>query len=349
MRLVGAVRDTGVGIAESAKSSLFERYMQADANAERRAQGTGLGLAIARRLAQAMGGDIDVASTLGVGSVFTFQVETQAGGERPAAPRVVAPSVVVATPSVVLSRVLRLQLETFGARDIFVCDDARDAEAALRDRPGAALICDYPLVEECAKGALGAASRALVLLSPTQRASIEAMRARGFDGYLIKPVRQSTLMREVARSLGNEAPASAAVARPAEAARSLKVLLAEDNQINAVLATTLIRRAGHKVDVAPNGEEAVRSAAAGDYDVIFMDMHMPVMDGLEASRRIRALASSAGKLPIIALTANATATDRQRCMAAGMNDFLSKPFEASDLNRMLTKWGAGVAALVAAS
>lgn len=120
----------------------------------------------------------------------------------------------------------------------------------------------------------------------------------------------------------------------------MKVLLAEDNQINAVLATTLLRRAGHKVDVAANGVEAVAAATAGDYDLIFMDMHMPEMDGLEASRQIRSLPAPACDAPIVALTANAMAADRQKCLAAGMNDFLSKPFEPGDLSAMLTKWGA---------
>ncbi len=188
-----------------------------------------------------------------------------------------------------------------------------------------------------------------MLLAPTERGAIEGMRAKGFDGYLIKPVRQSTLMREVARGARPDASVRAMAGGAPQIGRALKVLLAEDNPINAVLATTLIRREGHKVDVAPNGEEAIKAVVAGDYDIVFMDMHMPVLDGLEASRRIRALAAPAGRLPIVALTANATTTDRQRCMAAGMNDFLTKPFEPADLHQMLAKWGQGVAALEAAS
>jgi CheY-like chemotaxis protein len=129
----------------------------------------------------------------------------------------------------------------------------------------------------------------------------------------------------------------------------LRVLLAEDNQINAVLATTLMRRAGHKVDIAVNGDEAVRAVAGGPYDIVFMDMHMPVLDGLEASRRIRALGGRKGAVPIVALTANAMASDRQKCIAAGMNDFLSKPFEPQDIHAMLAKWGAPAPALDEAS
>lgn len=346
-RLVGSVRDTGVGIAPEALESVFERYMQADADADRRAQGTGLGLAISRRLAQAMGGDIEVASTSGVGSVFTFFITAGECAERPQPPRVSAPPVVIATRSPVLARILKLQLEAFGAEDVAFAGDAAEAADALASKKGAVLLCDFSLVETGMEAALAAAARSHVLLAPTERSAIDAMRSKGFDGYLVKPIRQSTLMREV----GRVAPVDGSADAPAPSFaldRTLKVLLAEDNQINAVLATTLIRRSGHKVDVAPNGEAAVKAVAGGDYDVVFMDMHMPVLDGLEASRRIRALDGSAGEIPIIALTANATTTDRQRCMAAGMNDFLSKPFEAVDLRRMLARWGAG-AALDAAS
>ncbi|MEX0643675.1 MAG: response regulator, partial [Parvularculaceae bacterium] len=118
----------------------------------------------------------------------------------------------------------------------------------------------------------------------------------------------------------------------------LKILLAEDNQINAVLATALIKRAGHQVDVAVNGLEAIDAVMRARYDLIFMDMHMPEMDGLEAARRIRALNAEIAKTPIVALTANAMASDRQKCVAAGMDDFLSKPFDPADFHAMLDKW-----------
>ena len=177
--------------------------------------------------------------------------------------------------------------------------------------------------------------------------------ARRKDAILIGSVRTGAifeisngLMREIARgqSLVAAAPASGGQKAPeASLDRALRILLAEDNQINAVLATTLMRRAGHKVDVAANGEEAVRAATAVAYDLIFMDMHMPILDGLEASRRIRALPGVAALTPIIALTANAMSADRQKCLAAGMNDFLSKPFDPGDLHTMLVKWAAPTA------
>lgn len=344
LRLVGAVRDTGVGIPREAQGAVFEKYMQADKDAERRAQGTGLGLAISRRLARAMGGDIVFTSTEGKGSVFTFSVAAGPQCEKPALPRVDAPPIVVATTSSTLVRILQLQLQSFGVANFRFVADAKEAADALGENPGALLLCDFPLVAAAVDAALAEAARALVLLQPTERGAIEGLRQKGFDGYLIKPVRQSTLMREIARG-GNRVEATVSVPQDPSPAigRVLRILLAEDNQINAVLATTLMRRAGHKVDVAGNGGEAVKAAENGAYDVIFMDMHMPVVDGLEASRRIRALPGALGRVPIVALTANAMASDRQKCMAAGMNDFLPKPFEPTDLHAMLAKWGAAEA------
>lgn len=350
VRLVGVVRDTGVGIARDAQESIFERFMQADSDAERRAQGTGLGLAISRRLARAMGGDIKFNSKEGKGSIFTFSVLAGASAEKSTPARVDAPPIVVATASPILSRVFRLQLQSFGVANIRFVEDVKEAAFALRENEGALLLVDHALAGDGVDDALDAASRALVLLSSNERGAIEALRKRGFDGYLIKPIRQSTLMREIARG-GRRVDAAPAASKsaPAVIGRVLKILLAEDNQINAILATTLMRRAGHRVDIAQNGEEAVAAASGGEYDIIFMDMHMPVCDGLEASWRIRALGGAASKVPIVALTANAMSSDRQKCMAVGMNDFLSKPFEPSDLYNMLAKWGDGEAALEAAS
>lgn len=338
-RLVGIVRDTGVGIAKDAQASIFEKYMQADSDAERRAQGTGLGLAISRRLAKAMGGDISFKSKEGKGSVFTFSVHAGPIVERSAPARVDAPPIVIATSSPILRRIFRLQLQSFGVANFRFVDDAREASFALRENPGALLLIDHDLAGSGVEAALEEATRALVLLTSNERGAIESLRKRGFDGYLIKPVRQSTLMREIAR--GGRRVETAALPLKSEEptiSRMLRILLAEDNQINAILATTLMRRAGHKVDVAANGEEAVAAAAGGAYDIIFMDMHMPICDGLEASRRIRALGGGVGITPIIALTANAMPSDRQKCMAVGMSDFLSKPFEPADLNAMLAKW-----------
>jgi signal transduction histidine kinase/CheY-like chemotaxis protein len=339
VRLSFLVRDTGVGIDLDRSPALFDEFAQADADAQRRSEGAGLGLAITRRLARAMGGDVTVKSAPGKGSVFTLSILAGAGGEWPEVPRIEAPPVVIATGSTILSRITRLQMQAFGAAMIRVVEDHKDAAFALKEQPGALFLCDFDVAEAMDVEAVGLAGRALVLAPASARGAVESMRLKGFEGYLIKPVRHATLMREVARGPRRPEPQKERRPKPTAVDRSLKILLAEDNQINAVLATTLLRRAGHKVDVAVNGVEAVAAAENGGYDLIFMDMHMPEMDGLEASRRIRAFGTPAAAAPIVALTANAMAADRQKCLAAGMNDFLSKPFEPEDLTAMLLKWG----------
>lgn len=348
--LIGQVRDTGVGIAREAQATIFEKYMQADRDAERRAQGTGLGLAISRGLARAMGGDISVKSKEGKGSVFTFTLRAGPSADTGSMVRVDAPPIVVATTSPILTRVFRLQLQSFGVASFRFANDLREAAFALEEMPGSLLLCDGALTGDFLDGAIAAASRALVLLSPNERNAINDLRLKGFDGYLIKPIRQSTLMREIARGGRRIDAAPTAGGKDApQPSRPLRILLAEDNQINAILATTLMRRDGHKVDVAHNGEEALAAAASGVYDIIFMDMHMPVCDGVEASRKIRSLAGEAASVPIVALTANAMPADRQKCVAAGMNDFLSKPFEPSDIQEMLVKWAVSAPIIEAAS
>ncbi len=348
VRLICAVRDTGVGIDLDAAPRLFDEFAQASLDAQRRSEGAGLGLAITRRLARAMGGDVAVKSAPRKGSVFTLTILVASSGEWPDIMRIDAPPVVIATGSSILSRITRLQMQAFGATNIRIVDDPRDAAFALKESPGALFLCDFPIAEDLDAETVGLAGRALVLAPTAARGAVERMRLKGFEGYLVKPVRHATLMREVARGPRRPEPHREQRPQSPRFNRPLKILLAEDNQINAVLATTLLRRAGHKVDVAANGVEAVAAAEGGGYDMIFMDMHMPEMDGLEASRRIRALGTPAASAPIVALTANAMAADRQKCLAAGMNDFLSKPFEPEDLTSMLVKWGAG-GALDAAS
>ena len=334
-----AIRDTGVGISRENLARLFEEFAQAGADPNERLEGTGLGLAISRRLARAMGGDIRVESEPGKGSVFTVSVAAGDKAEWPSPPHVDMGDVILATRSTTLARVMRLQLQAFGARTVRVIDCPADVGFALNEFKGALLLCDYDLAEDLSQPLIDSAGRAIVLTPAGARGAVDALRAKGFEGYLMKPIRQSTLLRELARGPRriDTQPAKKQTAA-APIGRVLKILLAEDNQINAVLATALIRRAGHKVDVAVNGLEAVAAAEKGDYDLVFMDMHMPEMDGLEAARRIRAIDGAASAVPIVALTANAMAADRNKCMAAGMNDFLPKPFEPDDLGAMLGKW-----------
>lgn len=336
------VRDTGVGIPEEDLGSIFEEFNQTENTAARRGEGTGLGLAISKRLAKVMSGDITVQSKLFQGSVFTFSSAVVIESEPTMSPKISAPPVVIATKSQTLNRILRLQLQSFGVSSIRSVNDAYELSAAVRETENALLICDYSIAAECEKAGQGNfithAARSLVLLAAGDRPAIAAMRTMGFDGYLIKPVRQTTLMREVSRGDLEPEPETKPTTKNTKPNRSLNVLLAEDNQINAVLATAIIKRGGHKVHVATNGAEAVEAAKAGGYDLIFMDMHMPEMDGLEASQNIRCLDGAVSQTPIVALTANAMPSDRNKCLEVGMNDFLAKPFEPEQINEMLVKW-----------
>jgi CheY-like chemotaxis protein len=337
MALVADVRDSGVGVAPGSIETIFEEFAQADSQSARRSQGTGLGLAISRRLARAMGGDVSVESTLGKGSTFTFRAVVDKASEQPPAIRLEAARVIIATRSQTLARAFSMQMTAFGV-EVVVASSRAEIIAAIKRAPDAMLLCDLDLASEVDSEEIRSARRSIVLLNAAQRSAIESMRARGFEGYLIKPVRQSTLIREVARGPRAAEQAAPAAQRAQPAARRLTILLAEDNQINSVLATTLIKRAGHVVDVAVNGEEAVAAVASKRYDLVFMDMHMPVMDGLEAAMRIRELQSPQRNVPIVALTANAMSADRQKCMNAGMNDFVAKPFDPKDLAAVLDKW-----------
>ncbi len=344
-----AIRDTGIGIPIEAHARIFTEFAQADAVKERRAQGTGRGLAISRKLVRAMGGDISFESVPGEGTVFCFQIP-MAGGERVSPQRIDAGPVVVATRSPILARVLELQIRSFGARSVQIEPTAEAAGEALKATPDAILLCDLSIVDGGGAHLAETARRALVLVAANERGALDRIRNAGFHGYLIKPIRQSTLMRELSRD--PLAAAEASVENRSKSSkqgpdRRLRILLAEDNQINAVLATALIKRAGHHVDVAVNGMEAIDALKRTAYDLVFMDMHMPEMDGIEAARRIRALGPPISRTPIVALTANAMPSDRMKCLAAGMDDFLPKPFDPGDFHAMLDKYCSGPVQCVA--
>ena len=342
------VHDTGAGIPEEDLSDIFDEFAQVDSSHARKYEGTGLGLAIARRIVKAMGGTMSVKSKLNVGSVFSFTVplKSKAGYHNDRLSCQIHDPVLLVTSSSILKRIVRLQLESANVRTFHVTDNADEAHNFLNRHRNSILLCDLPFAAQHGKKLSAAASHSLVLLSPVARGRLETFRCIGFDGYLIKPMRQSSLFRRLSekdipqqKTERLDSPATAPVTGPSR----FRVLLAEDNQINAVLATAIIKRAGHHVDVAGNGSEALYAVQSAPYDVVLMDMHMPEMDGLEAAQKIRELAGTERHVPIIALTANAMASDRDNCLSAGMNDFLTKPFEPPELIGLIEKWASGAA------
>jgi len=327
------VEDTGPGVAEHDRERIFEAFAQCELG---RADtgGAGLGLAIARRLAEAMEGEVGVEARADGGARFWFEAAMRAQ------PQAVARSLAgrrvgVATPNVILREA--------AARQVAGCDGEAFASADLegllaRSRPGDVLLIDHALEPLKRRFKPSPDRPAIILLAPDERDRMAAYRRAGFAGYLIKPLRRASLVERVliAAGQGEDAAAGPDDERIAfAAAPGARVLLVEDNPINALLAKALLAREGCSVDHAASGDEALAAAQVGTYDLILMDMRMPGLSGEETAGELRKLGVSA---PIVALTANAFDDDRRRCLAAGMNDFLVKPLSPDALRVMLTRW-----------
>jgi two-component system sensor histidine kinase/response regulator len=348
-RIRFAVRDTGIGIPQDKLETIFEEFTQADASMTRKYGGTGLGLAIARRLVALMGGTLAVTSESGRGSVFSFTLAMPVEQARPVAhtgsAQLAGRRMLVVDDNTTNRRIVREMLEAA----LVIVDESPDALAALeviqgaqRDgQPYALAVIDqqmpvrdgFGLATDVRQNPALAATKLLMLTSAGQRGDTERCRQVGIDGYLTKPASRTDLLEMIAALLAAGAPTTVEVVTRhliAESRHRLSILLAEDNPVNQMVAATMLRKRGHKVDVVNNGREAVEAVARGSYQVVLMDIQMPEMDGFEATKAIRAGPAPA-TLPIIALTAHALAGERERCIARGMNDYLAKPFRAHDL------------------
>lgn len=329
-RLRLTVEDTGPGVAEADREKIFEAFGQADPVHDGvQLGGAGLGLAIVRTLAQTMGGEAGVGSAPGGGAAFWIEITaplTAAGTDDSLAGRRVA----VACANPVTALAAEMQLSACGAlASLHETLEALPAEA------------EVVLIDHALAGPAPPDDRpALVLLNPEERGRIADYRAAGYAGYLIKPLRRASLAERVQAALGQDATRHATEderVAPA-AAPGARILLVEDNPINALLARTLLTREGCKVDHATGGDEALAALAVGAYDLILMDMRMPGMSGLEATRRLRVQGVAT---PVVALTANAFEDDRHACLDAGMDDFLVKPLSADALRGVLARLGRG--------
>jgi len=322
-RLRFSVRDTGPGVAPEKQALIFEEFTQADAGVARRHGGTGLGLAIVKKLALAMGGEVGLVSRPGFGATFWVELPLPpaAGGVAPLSLAGLRVSVVSRSP--VLAQTLRGVLTSLSA------------QTPERERPDISLFdwrddADGEEVE-----ALKRSARAVIALVPQERRDIiERVRAAGIEHYTLKPVRRRSLAERIKVALGDADRTVIAQVEQDDAPQmlaGLKVLLAEDNPINALLARTLLTRAGCLVTVAQDGEEALAAAGAGAYDLILLDIRMPRLDGLEAAARIRAGGGPSARAPIIALTADAGDHELTQALKAGMDDFITKPIDAGRL------------------
>ena len=341
-----AVSDTGPGIPEERLPALFEEFEQGDGSASRRHEGTGLGLAITRRLATRMGGRVEAESKPGRGSTFRAVLPLPAAGAPAPAPaaRLDGRRVLIVADSPFQAPYLARALARAGAPAVIV----GDLQAGLDALAGArfdALIADRALGDEAVRRLAdearlcGVANR-LILLSPFDRREFGAPAAAGFDSYLIKPVRARSLVeRLLAPAVPRDAAPAPAAPRPPRPAGRRRVLLAEDNPINALLATRALERLGAEVVHAADGLEALaRYVEAGPFDLALIDVRMPNLDGHETARRIRAAeAGGPVHLHLVALTANAGREDERAAREAGFDGFLAKPLDLKALPGLLER------------
>ena len=341
------VTDTGIGMSEEVLEKLFRKFSQAESSITRRFGGTGLGLAVAKQLLELMGGEIGVESILRDGSRFWFVIPLAAAASptigRRALPEALAQLRVLIVDDVEMNRrVLTGQLGALGiaagsAVDGFhaivelerAWDQGRPFDLVIIDQrmpalPGDELarrIRDMPEIAETKL--LLASSGGTHALPPGALAMLDAI--------LVKPIREQSLLDAFVRLFGSAAtppsPTTVVFGIKQPATRALHVLVAEDNKINLQLTAVMLRHVGHKVDVVENGEEAVEAVRTSAYDVVLMDMQMPLLDGMQATERIRALPPPANRVTIIAVTAHAMAGAREKYLAAGMDEYLSKPIE----------------------
>jgi signal transduction histidine kinase/CheY-like chemotaxis protein len=350
-----AVTDTGIGITPQQQKELFQAFSQADGSTTRKYGGTGLGLAISKQLVEAMGGEVGLESAEGEGSTFWFTVPFLKQPPRPPTPptpEIYGTRVLVVDDNQTNRTILHHQLTSWGVREESV-PGARQAlerlraEAASGD-PYRLVVLDMQMPEmdglalarTIADDPRLADVLLIMLTSIGTQQDVPALRAARIAACLTKPVRQSELYDCLADVLsGRERLAAApAAGAPSRAARRGRVLVAEDNAVNREVAVNLLQEIGFDSEVVGNGREAVAAAARGGFDAILMDCQMPEMDGYAATAEIRKSEGGGRRTPIIAMTAHALAGDRERCIAAGMDDYVSKPIPVDGLETVLLRW-----------
>lgn len=373
-----SVKDTGTGISAEAVTNLFQPFSQADSSTTRKHGGTGLGLVIAKQIVDLMDGEIGFESNEGGGAHFWFtaRLEKQKTGTKE--PRVYGMlegiRALVVDDNATNRMALRYQLDTWGVVND-LADSGKEALAMLRETRKAGLSYDIALIDMCmpdmdglelaeiikSNPALGS-PKTVILSAIGDIMSTEEIHARGVTEIHNKPVRQSALYECIRRLVGKGGSATKAQDMGIDAPRKLpaSILLVEDNLVNQEVARHILEKIGCDVDIACNGREAVRAASAKNYDLIFMDCEMPEMDGFEATQAIRksgelkasARIAAQPRTPIVALTAHAIDGVRDKCISAGMDDYMTKPFRIEQIRDCLCRWlpaGSGIAERVGAA
>jgi signal transduction histidine kinase/CheY-like chemotaxis protein/HAMP domain-containing protein len=374
------VTDTGIGIAPDKQQVIFEPFSQADSSTTRRYGGTGLGLTISTRLVEMMGGRIWVDSSAGRGSQFHFTAQLEAVavesdadpidvGVRPALETLRGAKVLVVDDNRTNRRILEGLLNRWEMESTSVESGAEALEqlsaASGAGEPYELILTDlnmpvmdgFTLVEHIRERSNLSAATIMMLSSGGNRGDAARCQQLGMAAYLMKPIRQSELREAIARALGARKHDGAmplitryTLGSAVDSPAFLRILLAEDNPVNQLLMTRLLEKRGHHVKLAGNGREALAALAQARYDLVFMDLQMPEMDGLEATAAIRAGEQTSGlHQMIVALTAHAMKGDSDRCLAAGMDDYLSKPVALQDLDELLERYAARLTQAPAAS
>ena len=364
LRLGITVRDTGIGIPEHVQGRLFAAYAQADSSVARLYGGSGLGLAICQRLVGLMGGEIRLSSQPGQGTAFDLtlalaKTPAKRPGARHAAAAIAGTRLLIVDGTAATRSMLQQRTRSWGIIAEAV-DSGAAALAALRaGRPFEIALVDRFLPdmsgEELGRLIKGnrelRATKLVMIASSGLRGDAGRVKEIGFAAYLPKPVTTTTLLECLLELRGRE-DESGEGARPGlitvhsmseRRPAALKILLADDNPVNCRLAMLMLEKAGHQIDVVNDGALAVEALVGKAYDLVLMDVQMPGVDGLEATRRIRALPGERARVPVIAVTADAMAGDEQLCLAAGMDDYVTKPIDRARLLVKVAQWGQAAA------
>jgi two-component system sensor histidine kinase/response regulator len=357
-----SVSDTGIGISPDQTEMIFESFKQADGSTTRKYGGTGLGLAISKQLVEKMGGRIWVESQPGKGSTFHFTIRLRLS-EEAAEALCIRDLDLAGVPVLILDDnatnriVLQEMMSSWGLEP----SEARDETEALAKlwkafqsgRPYQILLLDsrwsgmdgFEVVKRIRQSQHGDTLKVILLTSIGTKGDAAQCAGLGISGYLVKPVKQSELFDAISMALAHPADEKAPlITRYAieEARRRLRILIVEDNVVNQKVASSMLKKRGHSVVVASNGRGALKVLEGEAFDFIFMDVQMPEMDGFEATRLIRGKEKAdGGHIPIAAMTAHALKGDRERCLAAGMDDYVSKPVREAELFSVIEKWTKG--------
>jgi CheY-like chemotaxis protein len=354
-----SVRDTGVGIPLDKQSRLFKSFQQVDASTTRHYGGTGLGLAISKRLAELLGGKIWVDSDAGKGASFHFTILARASASTSPAPwqapqpKLAGKRLLVIEDNPTNHRIISLRTRNWGLS----VDQANNGPEALRllenSGPYDAVILDLQLPDTDGMAMAGEIRRRtstpftpLLLLSSLRLRSDDSRPAEaGVSGYIHKPIRPAQLLEALCRAMSiqlqreKKAPATPALDPELGRRLPMRLLLADDNPINLKVGLSVLHKLGYRADIANNGLEVLKALEQKVYDLLFLDVQMPEMDGLEAARKICERWAADRRPAIIAMTGNALMGDREKCLAAGMDDYISKPVRITELQAALERWG----------